>query len=165
MKTKIIGATLAAGLILAAFAGCGRKEATPSSTSEASKANQSTATDVQQAAADAAKQVEAAASQVTQQVQQAATEAKTAVEQAKTEAAKQADAAVAQAQTLIEKAKTLVTEKQYPEAMNLVNQLTEMKLSPDQQKLVSDLKAQVQKLMSGSTVSNAVESAAGLLGK
>jgi hypothetical protein len=70
--------------------------------------------------------------------------------------AKQAVAAPAEAQSLIDKAKDLVSEKNYGEALNTLKQLSTFKLTPDQQKVVDDLKAKVEKLMSNSAVSNAV---------
>lgn len=70
----------------------------------------------------------------------------------------------AQAQSLIDKAKGLVEAKKYPEAMDMVKQLSSMKLTADQQKLVDDLKALIQKQMAGSAASEATKSLGGALG-
>ena len=58
-------------------------------------------------------------------------------------------AATAQAQGLIDKAKSLVDSSQYADASKLLKELSNMKLTPEQQKMVDDLKAVVQKQLAG----------------
>ncbi len=84
---------------------------------------------------------------------------------AATATAQPVETATTQVQTLIDQAKSLVDQKKYQDALNIINQLKTLQLSADQQKLVADLKAQVQNLMSNQAVSNAVNSVGGLLGK
>jgi hypothetical protein len=168
MKSVIIGAGLAAGLLLASLVGCSKQEAAPPPKPSTPTTSQSAA-DVpqamQQTVSNVVQQAQATASEVSTQAQQAATEVKTAAQQATTEAAKQAETMATQVQGLVDKAKSFIAEKQYPEAMNIVNQLTELKLSPEQQKLVDDLRTQIQQLMAAPAVSNTVERIGGLLGK
>jgi outer membrane PBP1 activator LpoA protein len=80
-----------------------------------------------------------------------------------------AAAANTQVSGLIDKAKSLVSDQKYPEALDVLKELSSMKLTPEQQKLVDDLKAQVQKAMAGGAASEATKSATdavgGLLGK
>ena len=80
-----------------------------------------------------------------------------------------ADAAASQAQALIEKVQGYVADSKYAEAADLLKQLSSMKLTPEQQKLVNDLTAQVQKAMAGAAASDASQKATdavgGMLGK
>jgi hypothetical protein len=64
-------------------------------------------------------------------------------ESAASQSAQQA-AGAASTQGLLDKARSLIADKKYQEAQTVLNQLSGMALSPDQQKLVTELETQVQ---------------------
>jgi len=68
--------------------------------------------------------------------------------------------ASSQAQGLIDKAKSLIDNSQYADASKILQELSSLQLTPDQQKAVDDLKTVVQSKLGGAT--SAVN---GLLGK
>ena len=156
MKFKAISASAALCALAVSLIGCNKSQTPPPT--EPTKMPEKTTTQTQPAAP-------AAAEQAKQTGEQAVTAATQAVQQATTTAAQSAAAATTEAQMLIDKAKNLVNAQKYQDALNTLSQLGNMKLSPEQQKVVDDLKAQIQKLMSNQTVSNAVNSAGNLLGK
>jgi hypothetical protein len=94
--------------------------------------------------------------------------AATAAQQVVSAASNQAGAAVAgsmsQVQTLIDKAKGLVTEEKYKDALTVVQQLSSLRLTPEQRTLVDSLKAQIQTALAKSTTSDAASAAGNVLG-
>ena len=150
MKTKMIGAGFVSCLIIASLSGCGNKEASTPSTTEVPKAVESAVTNTSGAAPVATTAEQTAATATTQAVATAST---------------QTTAATTQVQNLIDQAKKLVGEQKYQDALDTLKKLRNFSLTPEQQKTVDDLKAQIQNLMSNPTVSNVVNSAGGLLGK
>ena len=74
-----------------------------------------------------------------------------------------------QAQGLISKVQGYIADSKYSDAANVLKELSSMKLTSEQQKLVNDLTAQVQKAMAGAATSGATKNASdavgGLLGK
>jgi hypothetical protein len=138
MRTKLIITGVVACASLAAVSGCKKEEATPG----APKAQEATAS---QAApvVDAGK---SAAKEVTDQ------------------AAGQAKASEQQAQGLIDRAKAYVAEQKYQEGLNSLSQLSNIKLTAEQQKLVDDLKAQIQTALAKATGSDAASALGGALG-
>jgi hypothetical protein len=153
MKLKIMSAGFTACLITALLGGCGNKETPPPTTTEVPKGVESATTNATQAAATAITTETTAAT--------AAKETTQAVSQAAADAPKQTAAEATQIQGLIDQAKSLVDQKKYQDALDTLKQLANFKLTSEQQKLVDDLKAQIQKLMT----SDAAKSVGGLLGK
>lgn len=78
--------------------------------------------------------------------------AKPAVEKAMTDAKNTATAAASEASakagTIIDQAKALVGQNKYTEALSSLQQLSSLKLTPEQEKIVASLKEQIQKAMS-----------------
>jgi outer membrane PBP1 activator LpoA protein len=70
----------------------------------------------------------------------------------------------AQAEELITKAQNLVTQKNYEGAMNLLNELKSFKLTPEQEKLMQNLKATIQKALESKTVSEGTKALGDALG-
>jgi hypothetical protein len=143
MKTRTLVTAFAACLAIVSFSGCSKSEPQPSPSADTQKAADTTAVQARQAAQTAATNVQQAAAK-------AADTADTT-----------AQAATAQSQSMIDKAKSFVADKKYQDALDALNTLKNIKLTAEQQKVVDDLKAQIQKLMS----SDAAKSVGNLLGK
>ncbi len=158
MNAKRLFYGWAACAVIGLASGCGKEDSAPPPPpkSESKPATEKLATEAQKA-------VSTAATEIKQTATTAATQAKQAAEKVGADVAKQADAATTQAQGLIDRAKSLITEKKYQDALTTLKQLGSAKLTPEQQKLVDDLKIQAQKLVAGQAASDAAKSVGGLL--
>jgi hypothetical protein len=152
MKMERIILSLAIITFIALGSGCEKKESAPPAAEKtsdpATSTLSSTVSEVKQAAQNAGAAVKDTAEKVTTQVKETTQNVTTA-------AASKVDTLKAQAATLIDKTKALINDKKYDDAMNSLKQLSSLTLTPEQQKTVDDLKAQLQKVMSNQVVTNA----------
>lgn len=149
MKIKLVITGIIACATLAAVSGCKKEEPAPGATS-----TQETM------ASEAAPVVDAAKSAATPVVDAA----KSAAQEVTDQAAAKVNAAEQQAQGLIDRAKTYVSEKKYQEALSSLSQLTNIKLTAEQQKSVDDLKAQIQSALAKATAADPAAALGGALG-
>ena len=167
MKHKTLLLTFIAALAFG-LAGCSKNEPVTTTADDANKAASSAADAAAKTAeaakveaaktdqatkAEAAKTAEAAKVEAAKADQAAKVEAAKAAEAAKVEAAKAADNA--KAQELIDKAKNLVAEGKFSDASSVLQQLTGLSLTSEQQKLVDSLKEQIQKALAAKAAENA----------
>lgn len=141
MRIKQVIAGIVACATLAAVSGCKKEEPVSSPAGTENK----------QAA-------DVVATGVTQAVQAATTEKKPA------EAVPPTGADVAQTQGLIDRAKGYVADKKYQEALDTIKQLAGTKQTPEQQKVVDDLKAQIQSALAKAAGPDAASALGGALG-
>ena len=157
---SILGLTAGAALFLAV--GCGKQEPPAG---ETPKAMNPAPGDAQEAAAEAAPPAAAPAEPTPPAAATIPVPAvPAAATQAVTEAAAAPSAMSAQAQGLIDKAKGLVKSEKYQEALNSLQQLKNMKLTDEQQKMVDDLKAQIQTSLVNAAGTNAASALGNILG-
>ena len=159
---------LIAGAVFLVASGCSKQEQ-PSG--ETSKVTPPAASDMQKApeaptpAAEPAPAAAAAAPEASQAASAAATDAQKAVDAQKTAAEQTAKAAAStQIEGLIDKAKGLVTNEKYQDALNVVQQLSGMKLTSEQQTLVDGLKTQIQTALAKATGADAASALGNALG-
>ena len=168
MKTRNIPALLA--LVVCAttllLSACSKKDqATAPSAADAQRSADTLATDARKAAETMKAEAGKAATTVAGEAQKQAGEVKAAAETAAADAPKPTEAAAAQtqAQGLIDRAKGLVAEKKYTEALSSLNELSNLKLTTEQQKWMDELKAQIEKAGAGQAASGAAKSVGDLL--
>ena len=73
--------------------------------------------------------------------------------------------AAAQAQTYIDKAKAFVTEQKYADAVNTLSQTANLRLTPEQQDLVTKLKTQIQSALQSQGANEGLKAVGGFLEK
>lgn len=101
-----------------------------------------------------------AQTKTTEAVKQATTTAEVVKDTAKAAV----DQASSKAQELITQAKSLVDAKKYTDASNILQQLAALKLTPEQQKLVEDLKTTIQQALAKQATTEGAKAVGGLLG-
>jgi hypothetical protein len=161
MKTQNAMITLSAAMAITLLAGCS-KPADSNDSSTGEQPTKTTTTSVAEAVTNVVKPIVDEATKAIESVQPAVSNA---VQEVKTAATAVATDATAQANSLIDQAKKFINEAKYSDAANIVNQLSTMKLTPEQEKLVADLKVQLQKAVSSLSGTNAAAAVGNLFKK
>jgi hypothetical protein len=162
MNAKCSFIAVACTALLTLVCGCNKSDqsmapekATPDSSTGAIS---SAVTDLKEQAREAAANVKATADAAVENTKQAAQNLASATN-SKVESVK------AEAQSLIDKTKAFISEKKYEDALASLKQLSNLSLTPEQQKAVDNLKAQLQKLITSGAVTNAASAVGNLFNK
>ena len=153
MKVQNLSVGIAGCLLAVALSGCGKNDSN-NAAADVKKSAEGATTAIQQGA-------EKATTEVKQAGEQAVAEVKAAGDKAVAAVAEKAPATSVEATAVISKAQAEVSEKKYQEALTTLASLKDVKLSATQGKVVEELKAQIQKLMTG----GAAGAVGNLLGK
>jgi hypothetical protein len=162
MKTKLSLLSLSAGLILTA---CSKQEepAAPAATAPPPSVPAPAAVaEAQKAATTAQKEAEKTATEIQAKSEPAVTQVIKAPE---APALPNTSAPQTQVQTVLDQVKGLLGEKKYPEALTALSQLSNVDLTAEQQKLVEQLRTQIQSAMAAQTANEGLKSVGGLLKK
>ena len=135
-----------------AVSSCSKKEEAPvpagdtqKSAADAQKTLESQAGAAQKAATDAQKTATDSANSVSADAQKAASDTANQTQAAAADTS-------AKAQGFIDQAKGLLADKKYSEALSALKPLANLKLTPEQQQVVNELTAQIQKAMASSAI-------------
>jgi len=158
MKNSTIHIALMAAVAALFVAGCEQKTESPESGTAGGSGGSSPG--LGEAISEAAKPIVDEASKAVESVQpaveKAAGDVKEAASSVVSDTKSQADALIAQASKLVQEAR-------YSDAGKVIEQLASMKLTPEQEKLVEDLKTQIQKALSSLSTTNAAQAVGNLL--
>lgn len=144
--TALLGIAVALACFLTA---CGKSDsgAGASSATQPGSSGTGVSKDLGTAAKTTLDQAAKVAAEHKAEVQQAMSNVTASAQTAATEASNQA-------QALITQATSLISEKKFQDASQILKQLASVKLTPEQQKLVEDLKAKIQAGLASSGVQN-----------
>jgi hypothetical protein len=112
---------------------------------------------------NAAKKTEGVATEVGKAVEGVKPAVEKAVTDAKNTATDAAAEASAKANSIIDQAKALVSQSKYTEALSALGNLSSLKLTDEQTKIVTSLKEQIQKAMAAKATTDATGAAGNLL--
>lgn len=159
MKTYKLLFTIGTAAALTFITGCDNKPNTNTNTPDAPKA------DAKPAATAVSDAVEAAKPAVDKAVTDAKAAATTAVADTKAAASAATADVTAKFNSVVDQAKSLLGQNKYTEALNSLQSLSGLKLTPEQEKIVTDLKAQIQKLMAAKATTDGANAVGNLLQK
>lgn len=150
--------------MLATLVGCSPKADDEVSPDDASPATNAAAPALRETAESMKQDAAAVSSQAQSNANQAADQVQAAADQTSAQLQQATATATPEVQNLVQQARNYLNDKKYAEALGTVQRLTNLKLTPEQQKLVDDLRAQVQSAMAKAGASDAASKLGNALG-